>query len=57
MWHKTLIFSPNIPELKECAASLSSVVGNAADIGNQLSGKVRQLDLAKVKNLFLDLLY
>lgn len=30
------------------AVGLSEIVSNAADIGMQLSGKVRQLDVAKV---------
>lgn len=30
------------------ALGLSEIVSNAADIGMQLSGKVRQLDIAKV---------
>lgn len=39
------------------ATRLSQIVGNAADIGIQLSGKVRQLDVAKVSKINLFLLF
>ncbi|KAL5107480.1 hypothetical protein TcWFU_002687 [Taenia crassiceps] len=38
---------PKMSVLKEEAIGLSAIVSNAAAIGMQLSGKVRQLDVAK----------
>lgn len=36
--------------LNKEALGLSAIVSNAATVGMQLSGKVRQLDVAKVAN-------